>query len=52
MKGLPVEDVRKLMAAQGIEILVSTPDELGKLLASQLAIWTKVIREAGIKEAN
>lgn len=52
VKGLPVEDVRKLMAAQGIEILVSTPDELGKLLASQLAIWTKVIREAGIKEAN
>ena len=52
VKALPAEDVKKIMAAKGIEIKVSTPDELGKLLASQLAIWTKVIREAGIRKAN
>lgn len=51
-KYLPADDVKKLMAGQGIEISVSTPEELGKLLASQLAIWTKVIREAGIKVTN
>lgn len=51
-KHLPTEDVKKLMAAQGIEIVVSTPEELGKLLSSQLAIWTKVIREAGIKAGS
>jgi tripartite-type tricarboxylate transporter receptor subunit TctC len=51
-KHLPTEDVKKQMASHGIEIEVSTPEELGKLLASQLAIWTKVIREAGIKASN
>jgi len=49
VKQLPVDDVKKMMATQGIEIEVSTPQELGKLLADQLQIWTKVIREAGIK---
>ncbi|MNC94168.1 Tripartite tricarboxylate transporter family receptor [compost metagenome] len=48
-KQLPVDDVKKMMAAQGIEITVSTPQELGKLIADQLQIWTKVIRDAGIK---
>ena len=51
-KHFPTEDVKKQMAAQGIEIAVSTPEELGKLLSSQLAIWTKVIRDAGIKASN
>lgn len=50
VKQLPVDDVKKMMAGQGIEIEVSTPQELGKLLADQLQIWTKVIRDAGIKE--
>lgn len=49
VKQLPVADVKKMMATQGIEIEVSTPQELGKLLADQLQIWTKVIRDAGIK---
>ena len=48
-KSLPAEDVKKLMAAKGIEITVSTPEALDKLLASQRAVWTKVIRDAGIK---
>jgi tripartite-type tricarboxylate transporter receptor subunit TctC len=39
-----------MMASHGIEIVVSTPQELGKLLADQLHIWTKVIKDAGIKE--
>ncbi len=51
-KHLPTEDVKQQMARLGIEIVVSTPEELGKLLSSQLAIWTKVVREAGIKASN
>jgi len=51
-KHLTTEDVKKQMAGHGIEISVSTPEELGKLLSSQLVIWTKVIREAGIKAGN
>ena len=50
IKQLPTEDVKKMMASHGIEIAVSTPQELGKLLADQLQIWTKVIKDAGIKE--
>ena len=50
VKQLPADDVKKMMASHGIEIAVSTPQELGKLLADQLQIWTKVIKDAGIKE--
>lgn len=50
VKQLPADDVKKMMASHGIEITVSTPQELGKLLADQLQIWTKVIKDAGIKE--
>jgi len=50
VKQLPTDDVKKMMASHGIEIVVSTPQELGKLLADQLHIWTKVIKDAGIKE--
>lgn len=50
VKHLPADDVKKMMASHGIEITVSTPQELGKLLADQLHIWTKVIKDAGITE--
>ena len=33
----------------GLEIASSTPKEMGDLIRSELARWTKVIREAGIK---
>lgn len=44
------EDVRKRLAGEGIEVQTSTPEELGKLIAEQGAIWAKVIRQAGIKK--
>lgn len=49
IKNLPSEDAKSRMAREGVEIRVSRPDELAKLLAEQYAKWTKVIRTAGIK---
>ena len=49
VKHLAVEDARARMAREGVEVEVSTPEQLGQLLAEQYAKWTKVIRAAGIK---
>lgn len=42
-------DVRERLIAQGAEPLGGPPDEARKYLASEIAKWGKVIREAGIK---
>ena len=36
----------------GLEVASSTPKEMGDLIRSELARWTKVIASAGIKPAN
>lgn len=41
-------DVIKLFRDQGVEVIASTPDEFGKLLQSDVAKWTELIREAKI----
>jgi len=43
------DDVRKRLAAEGIETETSTPEALGKLIAEEGVLWSKVIRQAGIK---
>jgi tripartite-type tricarboxylate transporter receptor subunit TctC len=40
------------LQAQGAEPIASTPDELRVFLASEIATWTKVIRQANIRPAN
>ena len=42
-------DVRDRLLAQGAEPLWGPPDELKKVLARERELWSKVIREAGIK---
>ena len=42
-------DVKNRLAADGSEVQVSTPAELEKLIVSEIAKWTRTIREAGIK---
>ncbi len=49
VKRLPGDDAARRLSAEGIEIATSTPVELDRLNAAQLAIWTKVIRVAGIR---
>jgi tripartite-type tricarboxylate transporter receptor subunit TctC len=43
------EFARILPAGQGAEPQSGAPEELRQLLAQEIAQWSKVIREAGIK---
>jgi len=49
VKVVSMPDVRERMVALGMEVAGSTPDELGALVKSDIAKWSKVIREAGVK---
>mgnify|MGYP001558738290 CR=1 FL=1 len=42
----------KHIEGMGLEVASSTPKEMGDLIRSELARWTKVIESAGIKPAN
>ena len=42
-------DVRDRLAAQAVVAGSSTPEELGKSLADEIAQWAKIIKEAGIR---
>ncbi len=41
--------VAQRLAAQGIELIPSTPQEFQSLMSAHLAKWAKVVKEAGIK---
>jgi tripartite-type tricarboxylate transporter receptor subunit TctC len=47
MVALP--DVQKVMAAQGLEVETSTPQELAARIRRESAMWAGVIKDAGIK---
>ena len=42
-------DVRERMVSLGMEVAGSTPEELGALVKSDIAKWSKVIKEAGVR---
>ncbi len=42
-------DTVERFSAQGLEIIASTPDEFRKTIASEIARWAKVVKEANIK---
>jgi tripartite-type tricarboxylate transporter receptor subunit TctC len=44
-----MQDVRERFATQGLEAMASTPEELSKVLAAEIALWAKVIKDAGIR---
>ena len=48
-KTVEMQDVRERFATQGVEALASSPEELGKVLAAEIALWAKVIKDAGIR---
>ena len=45
-------EFRKQLETLGLEPVSSTPQELNDRIRSELARWTKVIKEAGIREAS
>jgi len=42
-------DVKQRLASQGIETALSTPEEMRKVIATDLVQWAKVVRDAGIQ---
>jgi tripartite-type tricarboxylate transporter receptor subunit TctC len=46
---LNAPDVKDPLLASGNEPKPSTPEELAKLIADELVVWGRVVREAGIK---
>ena len=49
IKALAAPDVRKRMFGLGMEAVGSTPGELAELVRSDIAKWSKVIKDAGVR---
>ena len=48
-RGLKRPEFAGIAEAQGTEIVGSTPAELGRLVAAEMAMWQKVVKTMGIK---
>ena len=48
-EALKTTEVRNVLASQGLEAGGQTPEEFGRYYRSEIAKWTKVIVDAGIK---
>ena len=46
---LSAADVARQLEDQGLELVISTPEELGAFLKSELAKWGKVVKERGMR---
>lgn len=49
VKAARTADVSENFAREGSEVVASTPEYFRKLIASDIALWAKVIREMGLK---
>jgi tripartite-type tricarboxylate transporter receptor subunit TctC len=49
IKTVALPDVQKVMAAQGLEVETSTPQELAARIRRETAVWAGVVKDAGIK---
>jgi tripartite-type tricarboxylate transporter receptor subunit TctC len=49
VKIMTTPEVRNRLSVQGAEVLISTPDELGRYTRSEVQRWQRVIRESGAK---
>ena len=48
-KAVAQSDVRERFAAAGVEPGTSSPDELAAIVKNEIAKWSKVIKDAGIR---
>jgi len=48
-KALTLPEVRSALAAQGMEVAPSSPDEMAALMRRDAARWASVVKQAGIK---
>ena len=49
-KAMHAPDIANQLLADGSEVLVSTPEDFTKTIVAEIAKWSKVIKQAGIKE--
>ena len=49
VKAARAADVAERVTREGAEVIASTPDAFGATIARETALWSKVIREMGIK---
>ena len=42
-------DVRQTLAAMGMDVVTSTPDELGDYVKSEIQKWARLVKDAGIQ---
>lgn len=48
-KGLEAESVKELLKRQGLEVIALSPEQSSRFFKEDVARWSRVIREAGIK---
>lgn len=48
-EALKSSDVEKLLAADGLEPAGGSPQELGAILREEIARWSRVVKQAGLK---
>ena len=48
-KGADTKELREVMAQQGGEVVTGTPEDFGRLIASEFAKWAKAVALAGVK---
>jgi tripartite-type tricarboxylate transporter receptor subunit TctC len=48
-KALALPEVKAALAAQGMEVAPSSPEEMAALMRSDAARWAGVVKQAGIK---
>lgn len=46
---LALPEIRERLAAQGVEVASSTPEQLTALVRAERKLWSRVVREAGIR---
>ena len=46
---LEPEENRRRLAAIGLDVRTGSPDDLGRLVTSELTVWSNLVREAGIE---
>jgi len=47
---LQLADVKSRFAADGVEVVIDTPEQFGKYIRAEIVKWAKVAREAQIKQ--
>jgi len=52
VKAMQSDDIRRRLRAEGSEVHASSPEELGKLIVSEIRKWEQVARQAGISLAH